>query len=105
LYQKKYGTEENKEFAEYLKLKSSYMGLGKENRQQKLLIDTTEDAENFAYSYEKSGFKPFVVNIIENMRLGLKTLNINISQLYDRVDKPKASAFYKEKAEADILGE
>jgi outer membrane protein assembly factor BamD len=99
LYQKKYGHIDNQEFAEYLKLKSNYMGLGKAKRQQKLLIDTLDDSENFYYNYDKSEFKPFVVSMIESMKLGLYTLNEHISSLYQRVDKPKASLFYKQKNE------
>ena len=104
-YIKRYGTSKKREFAEYLKIKSSFLGFKNINRDQKLLSDTIENAIKYKKMYPNSEFVPLVDTILTKLYMAEYILNKNIMLLYQRRDKPKAAKIYEEKLKKSWLNE
>lgn len=95
-YVKRYANENEKEFAEFLKIKAKYMALPNPRRDQVLISDAIFQAENFKKSYPNSVYYSVVDTMATNLLLAEASLNESIASLYDRVDKPKGAHFYRE---------
>ncbi|WP_281950441.1 outer membrane protein assembly factor BamD [Nitrosophilus kaiyonis] len=104
-YIKRYSTAKKREFAEYLKIKSSFLGFKNINRDQKLLNDTIQNALNYKKMYPNSEFIPLVDTILTKLYMTEYILNKNIMLLYQRRDKPKAAKIYEEKLKKSWLNE
>ena len=96
-YIKRYGNEKNREFAEYLKIKSKFLSFKNIDRDQKLLQDTIKKAKEFKIKYRFSEFTPLVDTILTKLYMADYILNKNIVDLYLRRDKPKAAQIYKKR--------
>ena len=96
-YAKRYGSKNNLAYIKFLKLKANYYGLQFPKRDQKLLIDTKRKSKKFIEKFSNSNYAPLANTIITNITLSEDVLNENIAKLYKKLDKPKASKFYKEK--------
>ena len=104
-YIKRYGTIKRKEFAEYLKIKASFLGFKNINRDQKLLQDTIKNALNYKKRYANSEFVPLVDTILTKLYMTEYVLNKNIMLLYQRRDKSNAAKIYEEKLKKSWLEE
>ncbi len=104
-YIKRYGTSRKREFAEFLKIKASFLGFKNINRDQKLLQDTIKNALNYKKRYANSEFVPLVDTILTKLYMAEYILNKNIMLLYQRRDKPKAAKIYEEKLKKSWLEE
>jgi len=96
-YIKRYGNRSNKEFAEYLKIKASFLGLSSPNCDQKLILDTLKKAQNYKQMYPDGIYTPFVQTIQTRLEMTEYMMNENISKLYKRRNKDKAAKIYEEK--------
>jgi len=96
-YIKRYGNRSNKEFAEYMKIKASFLGLNSPRCDQKLILDTLEKAQNYIQKYPKGMYTPFVQTIQIRLEMTEYMMNESISSLYKRRDKDKAAKIYEEK--------
>ena len=96
-YIKRYGSKEKREYAKFLKIKANFDSFAYPNRNQQLLLDTIEETRSFIQSYPDSQYRPLVETILTKMQLGEFYLNQEIASLYERTDKEKAAAIYKEK--------
>lgn len=94
-YVKRYANENEKEFAEFLKIKAKYMALPNPRRDQVLISDAITQAENFKKLYPNSVYYSVVDTMATNLLLAEASLNESIASLYDRVDKPKSAAYYR----------
>lgn len=104
-YIKRYGTSKKREFAEFLKIKASFLGFKNINRDQKLLQDTINNALEYKKIYKDSEFIPLVDTILTKLYMAEYILNKNIMLLYQRRDKPKAAKIYEEKLKKSWLNE
>jgi len=104
-YIKRYGTIRKREFAEYLKIKASFLGFKNINRDQKLLQDTIKNALDYKKRYANSEFVPLVDTILSKLFMSEYILNKNIMLLYQRREKPKAAKIYEEKLKKSWLNE
>jgi len=95
-YVKRYANENEKEFAEFLKIKAKYMALPNPRRDQVLISDALVEAENFKKMYPNSIYYSIVDTMATNLFMAEAALNESIASLYDRVDKPKSATFYRE---------
>lgn len=102
-YIKRYASENEKEVAEFLKVKSKYMALPNSGRDQAFLDDSIEAAQKFQAAYVNSMYKDMVDTMLTRMYLAKYILKENISSLYERVDKPKSAAYYKPLASEDWI--
>ena len=94
-YIKRYANPNEREFAEFLKIKSKYMALPNPRRDQVLIIDAIADAQKFKQEYPGSEYYSLVDAMLTNLYMAQALLNEGIADLYDRLDKPKAAAYYR----------
>jgi outer membrane protein assembly factor BamD len=96
-YNKRFATSDLREYAEYMKLKSAFMGISDINRDQKLMLDTVVNAQKFIMRHPDSTYDPLVKTILVRLHMSQYLLNENIASLYDRVGKEKGAKIYREK--------
>lgn len=95
-YVKRYATINEKEEADFLKIKAKYMALPNPRRDQALINEAIIEADKFKIRYPLSMY----VSVIETMQTRLymadAALNETIADLYDRLDKPQSAKFYRD---------
>ena len=96
-YLKRFGTAKEQEYVEYLKVKIAFMGYRHPFRNQKFLDETIASVKAFATKYPNSNYQALVAQMLLRLELGRETLKDEIALLYDRVDKPKAAEYYRQK--------
>jgi outer membrane protein assembly factor BamD len=94
-YIKRYANLNEKEFAEFLKIKAKYMALPNPRRDQVLISEAIKEAKAFKNRYPNSMYYSLVDSMLTNLYLADAVLNETIASLYDRIDKPKAAAYYR----------
>ena len=94
-YIKRYATDNEKEKAEFLKIKAKYMALPNPRRDQGLIDEAIVDAQKFKAIYPKSIYTDIINSLLTRLYLAQFSLNETISDLYERLDKPKSAAYYK----------
>ncbi|MEN4052762.1 MULTISPECIES: outer membrane protein assembly factor BamD [Sulfurimonas] len=94
-YGKRYANENEIEYAEFLKIKAKYMALPNPRRDQVLIAQAIKDANAFKEKYPHSMYYSLVDSMLTNLYLADGVLNETIASLYERVDKPKAAAYYR----------
>lgn len=94
-YIKRYANVNEREFAQFLKMKSKYLSLPHPRRDQVLIKDAIIEANKFEHEYPNSMYYSMVDTMLTNLYLSEASLNETISSLYDRIDKPKAATYYK----------
>lgn len=85
-----FGTREDREYIEYLRIKSKYLSLRRPLRDQKLLLEAIELVDNYKYDFSDSKYLPLVQTMGTNLILAKSHLNFEIAGLYKRLDKPEA---------------
>ena len=94
-YVKRYATINEKEEAEFLKIKAKYMALPNPRRDQVLINGAIIAGEKFKRDYPNSMYYHVVDTMLTRLYLAQAVLNETIASLYDRLDKPKSAAFYR----------
>lgn len=94
-YMRRYADANEKEYADYMKIKAKYLSLPNPRRDQALITDAITAAEAFKRNYPHSQYYPQVDTMATNLYLSRAALNETIASLYDRIDKPKAAAYYR----------
>jgi len=97
-YLKKYSVEKNADYIRYLKIKSNFLAFKSQFREQDLLSKTIIASDKFINEYPESEYIYLVQDIKSRLLMAKSLFDVEISELYDRVDKPKAKAYYEEKA-------
>ena len=96
-YLKRFGTAKEQEYVEYLKVKIAFMAYRHPFRNQKFLDETIDSVKSFVSKYPNSTYKALVAQMLLRLELGRETLKDEIASLYDRVDKPLAAKYYRQK--------
>jgi outer membrane protein assembly factor BamD len=96
-YIRKHASGEKIELVKFLKIKAAFLGVKDINRDQKLMIDTLKDVDAFIKKYPNSIYKPIVDTLKVRLHMAQYLLNENISRLYERIGKDKASTIYSDK--------
>jgi outer membrane protein assembly factor BamD len=94
-YIKRYANMKQREFAEYLKVKAKYLALPNPRRDQGLIENVIREGELFKQRYLRSIYFDTVDTMVTRLYLAQTALNESIASLYDRLDKPKAAAYYR----------
>jgi outer membrane protein assembly factor BamD len=97
-YLKKYSLKKNADYIRYLKIKSNFLAFKYQFREQELLSKTVLEADNFLQDYPNSHYIYLVKTIKSRLLMGKAIFDKEISELYGRVDKPKAKEYYVKKA-------
>jgi len=96
-YIKRYGSRNNKEFAKYLKIKASFLGLSSSHCDQKLILDTLKKIQGYIKEYPNGIYTPYIYTIQTKLEMTKYMMNEGISELYKRRHKEKAVKIYEEK--------
>ena len=102
-YNKRYGQSENRDYIEFMKIKSSFLGIRNPYKDQKLILDSIQKARTFVYRYPGSTYAPMVNTILIKLHMSQYLLNENIAALYDRTGKTKAAKIYRAKNNGSLL--
>lgn len=94
-YIKRYATANEKEEAEFLKIRAKYMALPNPRRDQALIEEGIKSGEKFKYNYPDSMYTEVVNTMLTRLYLAQAVLNETIASLYDRIDKPKGAQYYR----------
>ena len=95
-YVKRYATENEKEEAEFLKIKAKYMALPNPRRDQALIGEGIIEAGKFKNQYPNSMYYSIVDTMQTRLYLSEAALNETIADLYERLDKPKSAQYYRD---------
>jgi len=93
-YVTRYANLNEKEFAEFLKIKTKYMALPNPRRDQALIQEAIAEGEKFKENYPNSMYFTLVDTMLTNLYMGQSALNKTIADLYIRIDKPKSAQYY-----------
>jgi outer membrane protein assembly factor BamD len=85
-------------YVRYLKIKSKFLAFKQQFREQKLIDETLVDINQFVNDYPNSTYIHLVKTMQSRLYMAKATLDVEISELYTRLDKPKAAEFYTLKA-------
>jgi outer membrane protein assembly factor BamD len=96
-YSKRYGSMASREYTMYMKLKASFLGVKDVYKDQKLIMDSINDAKTYVLRYPNSVYNPLVNTLLVRLYMSLYLLNENIASLYDRTGKEKAAKIYRDK--------
>ena len=94
-YVKRYANYNEKEFAEFLKIKAKYMALPNPRRDQVLIKEAITEAVKFKRVYPSSMYYSVVDTMLTNLYMAEAALNETVADLYDRIDKPKSAQYYR----------
>ncbi len=94
-YIKRYADPRQRELAEFLKIKAKYLALPNPRRDQGLITEVITEGEQFKRMYPGSIYYATVDTMVTRLYLAEAALNESIAGLYDRIDKPKAAAYYR----------
>jgi len=94
-YVKRYANPNEKEFAEFLKIKAKYMALPNPRRDQALISMAINEAKKFRMNYPNSMYNDILDTMMTNLYMADAALNETIADLYERLDKPKSAAYYR----------
>jgi len=96
-YVKRYALPQEREYAEFMKVKAKYMALPNPRRDQGLIDEAITEGEAFKRNYPRSIYYPVVDTMVTRLYLADASLNESIAELYERLDKPKAATYYRDK--------
>jgi len=102
-YNKRYGEERTREYTDFMKLKASFLGVQDVNKDQKLIIDSINQAKLYIMRYPGSDYAPMVNTILIRLHMSQYLLNENIAALYDRTGKEEAAKIYREKNKDSVV--
>lgn len=94
-YIKRYATPNEKEDAEFLKIKAKYMALPNPRRDQALISEAIKEGEAFKLNYSNSVYIDVLNTMLTRLYLAEYALNESIADLYERLDKPKSAKYYR----------
>jgi outer membrane protein assembly factor BamD len=98
-YEQRFGNEKNLDYLGYLRIKSRYLAFRNPKRDQKLILKTLEMIDSYIDDFSDSKYLPYIQTMQTNLTLSRFYLTLDIIKLYDRLDKPKAVEYYKNKEE------
>jgi outer membrane protein assembly factor BamD len=102
-YIKRYASSKNISYLKYMKIKSNFQSFKRVNRDQKLLLDTINEANNYLKEYSNSPYLPEVQTILTRLQLTDQVLNQNIIDLYKKTGKKKSAKIYEDKLKSSWL--
>ena len=102
-YIKRFGTLENIEFIEFLKIKAGYMSISTASKNQKLLLDTITRTGIFLNRYPNSKYLHEAKNMFSSLSLAKMYQNDKNANLYRKLGKEKAYEYYKNQTKEQWL--
>lgn len=100
-HQQRYVTKDNEDYLSYLLIESRFKLLDLPNRLQVKIDELIEATYKFEKAYPESAFNNKVVVLQKKLKAKRKYMNLDISALYERIGKSKASEYYFNKADTE----
>jgi outer membrane protein assembly factor BamD len=97
-YAKRFGYTENIDYIEFLKIRAKFLSFKDHLRDQQLLYDTLNNIDDYVLNYPNSPYIHSIKTMQSRLYMSKTSFEYEIGELYDRVDKPEASAYYKEQS-------
>ena len=94
-YISRYANTNEKEYAEFLKIKAKYLSLPNPRRDQVLVDEAIKESVLFKQHYPDSIYYSLVDTMLTRLYLAQAVLNETIASLYERVDKPLGAKYYR----------
>ena len=94
-YIRRYADASEREYAEYMKMKAKYLSLANPRRDQGLINEAIALAEAFEREYPYSKYYAEVDTMLTRLYISRVSFHEFIALLYERIDKPKAAAYYR----------
>lgn len=104
-YIKRFGMSRNIDYVRFLKIKSKFLAFKSEYRNQELVNEILLDVKNFIKTYKNSDYLLLVQTINTRLQMNKVVFDTEIAALYDRVDKPKAANYYRNKTKNSWIKE
>ena len=102
-YNKRYAESDDREYIEFIKLKAAFLGVKDVYKDQKLIMDSINNANKYLLRYPGSVYAPLVNTILVRLHMSQYLLNENIAALYDRTDKPDGAKIYRDKNSGSVV--
>ena len=102
-YNKRYAEANDREYMEFIKLKAAFLGVKDVYKDQKLIMDSINNANVYLLRYPGSVYAPLVNTILVRLHMSQYLLNENIAALYERTDKPDGAKIYREKNSGSVV--
>lgn len=97
-YLKRFVNQNNIDHVRYLKIKAKFLAFKNQFREQELMHETITETQDFILAYPKSKYLYLVKTIQSRLYMAKASFDKEIADLYVRIDKPKASEVYTQKA-------
>ena len=94
-YLRRYASEREYDYIEYLRMRAKYLALPNASRDQGLIANAIASGEAFKQHYRDSPYYRLVDTMVTRLYIADAALNESIAKLYDRLNKPKAAAYYR----------
>lgn len=104
-YIKKYGTKKSIEYIQYLKIKANFDSFSKPNRNQKLVQDSIAQINEFLKNYPNTQYRALLETMLIKFRLADYYLNVEIQELYNKLDREDSAKIYQEKIDNSPLND
>ncbi len=102
-YITKYALSKNIDYVRFLKIKANFLGFSYQLREQKLIESTLAEIKKFKLNFPNSEYMNLVNTMEARLYMAKSYMDYEISNLYKKLDKPKASDFYMQKAKNSWL--
>jgi outer membrane protein assembly factor BamD len=102
-FNRRYADAVTREYTEFMKLKASFLGVKDVYKDQKLIMDSIQNANTYLSRYPGSEYAPLVNTLLVRLHMAQYLLNENIAALYDRTDKPDAAKIYRDKNKNSVV--
>lgn len=102
-YLKRFALSKNVDYVRFFKIKSKYLAFNSEFRNQKLVSDILKEINTFLQKFPNSIYLPLVETMNTRLTLARNIFDEEIAGLYERVDKPKASQYYKNRVDTSWI--
>ncbi|GHV58613.1 outer membrane protein assembly factor BamD [Campylobacterota bacterium] len=99
---KRFGSKDNSDRIGFIKLLADYKGIKRALRDQKLLLDLLQKAQEYEERYPNSEFICYAQTLKTKTLLAKSELDGKISALYYRLDKPLAQKYYDEQSKLTL---
>ena len=104
-YIKKYGTKKSIEYIQYLKIKANFDSFSKPNRNQKLVQDSIAQINEFLKNYPNTQYRALLETMLIKFRWADYYLNVEIQELYNKLDREDSAKIYQEKIDNSPLND
>lgn len=96
-YIRRFAFSKNIDYIRYLKIKANFLAFQNQFREQQLVDKTINEIEEFMAKFPNSPYIHLVQTMYARLHMSKALFDLEIADLYDRIDKPEAAQFYRDR--------